>query len=404
MADQLREKVAASGRAGRGDRGAGRGAALRGRELRHRGAHAGALHGARPGGGAARDRARAQARRAVPVPRARARGRARAWRSGRTACTGPGTRSATAATATATRSRRSRPRRSAVERAERGAIPKAVPTRPARCSGACVPFRPSVSRRVRVAPRHRRHAGHRGARTGRHPRRRPGLLPGERGRELHRHRLHAQRQGQLQPRQPGRGTAHGRRRREPARPRLRAPDRPLTQRAFSLEARDATNPANVATITPLATRFRVRVVPVGGNPARRRRIRARGFTEGRTLYMHVRKGRRKIRTPGWDGSSGPAAPRSSAASGSSGAATKPGVYRVQFDARRRYSRRAFPREVYRVTIFPTFGVSVAGPAFTSGHRWVRDPLDQTSTSGYRVRRCSAIASRTARRSSAEAIR
>ena len=144
---------------------------------------------------------------------------------------------------------------------------------------------------------------------------------------------------------------------------------PSRQRAFSLEARDQANPANVAAITPLATRFRVRVVPVGGNPARRRTIRARGFTEGRTLYMHVRKGRRKIRNARLGLLKRPCGTKVVRRKRIFRRKTKPGVYRVQFDAQRRYSRRAFPREVYRVTIFPTAGV--AGPAFTSGHRWVR---------------------------------
>ena len=67
-----------------------------------------ALHRARPGGRAARDRPRAQARRPVPVPRARALRRAGPGPLAGPPARRPGTCSATAATATATRSPRSR--------------------------------------------------------------------------------------------------------------------------------------------------------------------------------------------------------------------------------------------------------------------------------------------------------
>jgi len=144
---------------------------------------------------------------------------------------------------------------------------------------------------------------------------------------------------------------------------------PSRQRNFTLEARDAANPAVFATIAPLATRFGVAVVPEGGKPSRRRRISARGFTEGKTLYVHVRrkgKGRNlklgKLKQPCGTKKVRRRLFRRGA---------KPGVYRVQFDTRRKYTRRAFPRKAYRVTIFPTFRPSVASAAFTTGERWVR---------------------------------
>ena len=145
---------------------------------------------------------------------------------------------------------------------------------------------------------------------------------------------------------------------------------PALTRRFTLEGRDATNPAIAAAITPLVTRFGVSVKPTGGNPARPRRIKARGFTDGRTLYAHVRRGGRgrniklgRLKKPCGTKSVRKRIFRRG---------TRPGLYRVQFDARRRYSRRAAPRVIYRVTIFRTFANSLAsGSAFgVQGERWV----------------------------------
>ena len=143
---------------------------------------------------------------------------------------------------------------------------------------------------------------------------------------------------------------------------------PSRQRNFTLEARDATNPAVFATIAPLATRFSVDVVPEGGKPSRKRRITARGFTEGKTLYVHVRrrgKGRNlklgKLKQPCGTKKVRRRIFRRGA---------KNGVYTVQFDTRRKYTRTAFPKASYRVTIFSTFRRSLASAAFGQGERWV----------------------------------
>jgi hypothetical protein len=136
------------------------------------------------------------------------------------------------------------------------------------------------------------------------------------------------------------------------------------QRSFLLEARDATNPALVGTINPIVTRFTVSVNPRGGNPARQRRIKARGFTEGRTLYVHVRRnGKGKNIKLG----------RLKTACGvKSSRKAKPGIYTVQFDTRRRYSSKTFPKVTYRVTIFRTVRRSLASSSVFGGlgERWV----------------------------------
>jgi hypothetical protein len=140
------------------------------------------------------------------------------------------------------------------------------------------------------------------------------------------------------------------------------------QRGFVLEARDATNPAIAATINPLATIFDVDVRPLDGKPFRRRKITARGFTEGRTLYMHIRrKGRGKnVKLGRLKRPCGTKRLRRRIFKRK----TKNGVYRVQFDTRRRYSARAFPKAVYRVTVFQTFRPSLASSS-AFGERWIR---------------------------------
>lgn len=143
------------------------------------------------------------------------------------------------------------------------------------------------------------------------------------------------------------------------------------QRNFVLEARDATNPGIFATVNPLVTRLEVTVNPRGGNPARKRRIRARGFTRGRTLYVHVGRfsgGKRKnirlgrLKKPCGTKSVKKRIFRRTA---------KPGTYRVQFDTRRRYSSRTLPKVTYRVEIFRTFRRSLSSSSAV-GERWVQE--------------------------------
>ena len=145
---------------------------------------------------------------------------------------------------------------------------------------------------------------------------------------------------------------------------------PAKQRNFTLEARDATNPALVATIAPLATRFAVTVKPKQGNPGRTRRIKARGFTEGKTLYVHVRrngKGKNiklgKLKKP---------CGNKSVKKRIFKRTTKPGVYKVQFDTRRKYSSKALPKVTFQVTIFRIFKSGASASAFgEQAERWVQ---------------------------------
>lgn len=144
-------------------------------------------------------------------------------------------------------------------------------------------------------------------------------------------------------------------------PRLGA----TTQRRSLLEARDATNPSIFASINPLVTKFSLRVSPQGGRPSRVRRIRARGFTEGRTLYAHVRRNGRgknfrlgRLKRPCGVKSVRKRLFRARA---------KIGVYRVQFDTRRRYSASVAQRKVFEVTIRRVFKSGASTSAFAE--RW-----------------------------------
>lgn len=74
--------------------------------------------------------------------------------------------------------------------------------------------------------------------------------------------------------------------------RVRAPALPFAEVVLRFTATDQTYLLNRASSDVRLTSFGVRVTPSTGDPARPRRIRARGFFGGRTLYAHVRRGDR----------------------------------------------------------------------------------------------------------------
>jgi hypothetical protein len=123
---------------------------------------------------------------------------------------------------------------------------------------------------------------------------------------------------------------------------------PAPQRSFTLVATDQANPALTGTLTRLVTQLAVTVRPSQGSPASRRRIAARGFTGGGTLYAHIRRGRRtrNVRIAAISGPCGTATARKRLWP----RRTRNGVYRVQFDANPRYSAATFPAVPFRVTI------------------------------------------------------
>lgn len=143
--------------------------------------------------------------------------------------------------------------------------------------------------------------------------------------------------------------------------------RPVPQKQYVLGASDGTNSAET---TFISTRLDVGVTPKRGNPGKRKRVRARGFDQGRVLRFHVRgprKGNGKVGKV--KGSCGKLNRRVKIFK-----ATYPsGVYTVQFDQRKKYSRRANPRVVFQVTIFRVSRSSLAAAAFSPEETWT--PLD-----------------------------
>ena len=144
---------------------------------------------------------------------------------------------------------------------------------------------------------------------------------------------------------------------------------PADERRFTLVAADGANPALTATATPLASKLSVTVRPGGGRPAVRRRIRARGFTEGGSLYAHIVRGsaRRNVRIGALSGSCGRLETRRRIFRKK----TKNGTYRVQFDTHRRFMRTTIPRVTFRVRIFTVFRPRTS--AASASERWI--PLD-----------------------------
>jgi hypothetical protein len=142
-------------------------------------------------------------------------------------------------------------------------------------------------------------------------------------------------------------------------------------RLYSFQAVDVTNTAIQAATQVRITALNVTIRPRSGAPDRVRRLGARGFIGGRTLYSHARRGRRykvdvrvgRLRT---------ACARLVARRRLLRRGTIPGTYRVQFDARRRYrrcSRASATRAcvVFRVTVFRTSSSDAA--AASTGERW-----------------------------------
>jgi hypothetical protein len=123
--------------------------------------------------------------------------------------------------------------------------------------------------------------------------------------------------------------------------------RDVARRTDTFTAIDRANPALRAQAPVVLSRIRVRVSPRQGTPRRRVRIRATGFTTGRTLYAHIRRrGRgRNVRVGRLRGDCHSLNVRRRLFR-----RANPGTYRVQFDVFRRYRRARAQRIVFSVTI------------------------------------------------------
>jgi hypothetical protein len=113
-------------------------------------------------------------------------------------------------------------------------------------------------------------------------------------------------------------------------------------------ATDGTDSSITASAQIMVSSVRVNLAPASGAPGRILRIRARGFTTGKTLWAHVTRGRsrRTIKLGRLKGACGSLKtrkrllPRNAAV----------GVHTVQFDTFRRYNSRQPVRDRYTITV------------------------------------------------------
>jgi uncharacterized membrane protein len=119
-------------------------------------------------------------------------------------------------------------------------------------------------------------------------------------------------------------------------------------RTRTLVATDAANPANVAQAQFLGSSLAVAVKPRNGAAGRKLRIKASGFTTGKRLYAHVLRGkyRRNVFIGKLKGPCRTATVRRRVLP--AGLAT--GIYTVQFDTKRRYSKKTKVWVRFRVTV------------------------------------------------------
>lgn len=125
---------------------------------------------------------------------------------------------------------------------------------------------------------------------------------------------------------------------------------PGGERTRTYTATDQSNGANTASIPLLVSVFDISVLPSRFTPGRSFRIRARGFTSGRRLYVHIVRGRKK-RTISLGRLRG--ACRGLSVRKRLFARGSPfGNYLVQFDTKRRYSSRTALRKRYTGVLYP----------------------------------------------------
>lgn len=127
----------------------------------------------------------------------------------------------------------------------------------------------------------------------------------------------------------------------------------------TLVATDALNPANVGQAQFLGSALDVTVRPRNGAAGRKLRIKASGFTTGKRLYAHVfrKRYKRNVLIGKLKGPCHTLTVKKQVMPGS----TPTGVYTVQFDTKRRYSKKTKVWLKFTVTVFPTAGsASVLG--------------------------------------------
>lgn len=138
---------------------------------------------------------------------------------------------------------------------------------------------------------------------------------------------------------------------------MRAPRMPFWQAGLRFTATDQTYRLNRASATIQLTSLGVRMTPATGDPARPRRIRARGFFGGRALYAHVRRGDR-VRSVRLGRLTG-ACRRIDVTRRLFPPGVRPGAYKLDFDTNRRFLGEADSQISYAVKIAAASGARTA---------------------------------------------
>jgi hypothetical protein len=113
------------------------------------------------------------------------------------------------------------------------------------------------------------------------------------------------------------------------------------------------------------TSLNVKVTPKNGNPAKAKRVVARGFTTGKVLWAHVRRGdaKRNVKIGKLKGGCKTLNVKRKLFP----ANAKDGLYNVSFDTKRTYSAKKRPQVSFLVTVFHTFKPASA----SSSESWIQ---------------------------------
>jgi hypothetical protein len=132
------------------------------------------------------------------------------------------------------------------------------------------------------------------------------------------------------------------------------------RRTDTYTATDQANLSLTASAAITLTSLGVKVTPKNGNPAKAKRVVARGFTTGKTLWAHVRLGnaKRNVKVGKLKG----ACKTLDVKRKLFRADSKDGLYNVQFDTKRKFSAETRPQVSFLVTVFHTFKVASASSA------------------------------------------
>ena len=147
---------------------------------------------------------------------------------------------------------------------------------------------------------------------------------------------------------------------------LSAPDIRGKKRTDVFTATDQTDLSLTASTPVLLTSLNVKVTPTNGNPAKAKRVVARGFTSGKVLWAHVQRGKNKrnVKVGKLEGACKTLDVKRKLFK----ADAKDGLYSVHFDTKRKYSKKTIPQISFQVVVFHTFKPASASAV---GERWIQ---------------------------------